>query len=107
MAYLYNEEFHEFLETYGELLDHVENTRDVLKAVQEEVSSQLDDLNAELEAAADLLQALEKQVWQFRTRADASKPIAREQKHMDHEDGSSFMPDIADAEDPFADVWKA
>lgn len=39
MANVYSEEFHEFIETYGELLDQVENARDVLEIIQEEVSS--------------------------------------------------------------------
>lgn len=107
MANVYSEEFHEFIETYGELLDQVENARDVLEIIQEEVSSQFNDLNAEMEETLKLLQTLEKQVWQFRSRTEACEPIVTEQEHIVHEDGSSFMPDLADVEDPFADLWKS
>ena len=107
MAHLYSEEFHEFLETYGELLDRVEDARDALEVVQEEVSSRLDDLSEELEETMNLLQALEKQVWQFRSRTEAGETVIKEQKQIDQEDILSIIPDQADTEDPFAEIWRS
>ena len=107
MARVYSEEFHEFLETYGELLDQMENARNVLEVVQDEVLSWFDDLSDELEETVKLLHILEKQVWQFRVRAEESKSIIREQKLTDIEEISTFLPDPSDTEDPFADIWKS
>lgn len=104
MARLYSEEFHEFLETYGELLDQVECAKEELEVVREEVSSRLDDLSGELEETEKLLQILETQVWQFRSRTEAGEPIIREQQQIDKESVPLFTADKAEMEKPFAAI---
>lgn len=101
MAQAYSEEFHEFLETYGELLDQVENTRYELDTVQDEMSSRLSDLTGELEETMKLLQALEQQIWQFRNCT-----VVKEQMQALEEDPEPAKPAIPNVEDPFADLWK-
>lgn len=101
MARLYKEEFHEFLETYGELLDQVECAQGELETVREEVSTRLDDLYGELEETMKLLRSLEQQVWQFRTYTVIKDQIQPEGDQIPLPASLEI-----DDNDPFSDIWK-
>ena len=105
MAQMYSDDFHEFLETYGELLDQVEGTRDELEVIQEEMSSRLEDLYGEMEETMKLLRILEQQVWQFRGCRHTEALVVKVQEEDKNLPFLLENPE-KDEEDPFADLWK-